>query len=120
MNHFKYIAKHRKAIYTNYYVSPTERRQLIKETSVSGLLSFEYFLYKARQTVEVDEITDQRTADWFGWTLDTAKRHRLALIKQGWFHVEKHRSPNGHKVEVYYLGKEAVAEAKGETRSKSI
>jgi len=112
MHHIKYIAPRRQAIYTNYYVTPDERKLLIKETSVSGLLTFEYYLYMARQTNHAGKITDIRTADWFGWTVSTARRHRLALIKNGWFHVEPHRSTNRHKVDIYYLGKDQVAQSK--------
>ena len=111
MHHFKYIAERRTAVYSNYYVTPNERKLLIKETSVSGLLTFEYFLFMARQTNHAEKITDSRTADWFGWTVSTARRHRLALVKHGWFHAESHRSINGHKVDIYYLGKDEVAEA---------
>jgi hypothetical protein len=43
----------------------------------------------------------------------TSARYRRALIKHGWFLAVKPAAKGTTKVEVYYLGKEAVEEAKG-------
>jgi hypothetical protein len=57
----------------------------------------------------------ERAGEWFGWTVPTANHHRLTLTKKGWFLIERLRSKNGHKADVYRLGKAAVAEATANT-----
>ena len=58
---------------------------------------------------------DERAGEWFGWTVPTANHHRLTLTKKGWFLIERLRSKNGLKADVYRLGKAAVAEATANT-----
>lgn len=100
----------RKAVYTTYYLQPDERRDLIKDCGVSGLVLFEYYLYLNKKTIP-EVITDERAAEWFGWTLATAKRHRLSLIKKGWFYIQKFYNKDKQKIEVYHLGQDGVAAA---------
>jgi len=56
-----------------------------------------------------EEISDERAADWFGWTVRTARRHRQALLKTGWVLVEK-TSGKTYTNFTYFLGKDAVAD----------
>jgi len=57
----------------------------------------------------------ERAGEWFSWTVPTANRHRLTLTKKGWFLIEGLRSKNGHKADVYRLGKAAITEATANT-----
>jgi len=108
-----HVAERRSVTHTNYYVTPKERRELISECGPHGLCLFEYFLYLAKQTNNEERITDERISHWFGWNVHTSGRYRRLLKKHGWFHVVKPPAKGSTKVEVYYLGKKAVAEAKG-------
>ena len=92
-----------------YALRETERKALISEVGVHGLVLFEYYLRMA--SVEGMELTDDVAADYFGWSVATTGRWRRELIKEGWFHADNARLKNGEKVIVYYLGKTEVSRA---------
>jgi len=102
----------KKAQYTNFYLDPDERRELIEDAGVNGLVLFEYYLHMANQKDGNEAITDERAAHWFGWTIHTAKRHRINLANTGWVLTEKHKGPGGTNTFQYYLGKSLVHERK--------
>ncbi len=102
----------RKPYYSNFYLKPDERRELITDVGDSGVLLFEYLLFMANQKDGNEAISDQRIADWFGWTERKAQRYRLALISTGWLGIEKYKG-NHNDNYVYFLGKPAVALAAG-------
>lgn len=95
-----------------YALKADERKALVAETSVNGLVLFEYYLRMASVgNIELND--DERAADYFGWSTHTAARWRRQLIKQGWFYAEKAKLPSGTTTYVYYLGKDQVRKAKG-------
>lgn len=108
-----YICERRKIIYTPYWVNHEERQEIIRDCGANGLLAYEYYLYMARQTKDIRPITDEATAHWFGWEVHTAGRARRKLIKHGWYLRIKPPKKGNLEFNVYYLGKQAVAEAKG-------
>lgn len=89
-----------------YALREIERKALISEVGVHGLVLFEYYLRMA--SVEGMELTDEDASEYFGWSIHTTGRWRRELIKNGWFHSDNARLNNGEKVIVYYLGKSEV------------
>ena len=100
----------RKPIYTNYYLTPKERRELITDAGLNGLLLFEYYLTLIRQ--DQRGITDAGAMEWFGWSLATVQRWRQKLTSTDWYYSEKARMASGKVSIIHYLGKAAVMEAK--------
>lgn len=95
-----------------YALRSDERKALIQETSVNGLVLFEYYLRMASVgNIELGD--DTQAAEYFGWSPHTAARWRRELTKTGWFHMEKAKLPSGKNAYVYYLGKDPVAEVRG-------
>ena len=109
-DHVKYIRRRNQDGFRHKYaLSHTERRQLIRETSVHCLVLFEYYLRLA--STENSPISDEEAAEYFDWTRTTAKRHRLALTHAGWYACEKTKLKNGRRIQVHYLGKDEVEAA---------
>ena len=54
------------------------------------------------------DISDETTAEYFGWDSAKAKRHRQKLHNTGWFRSESFSYSGGRKGTTYYIGKEAV------------
>lgn len=100
-----------------YALTRTERKRLIRETTVYALVLFEHYL-RIASTDDV-LITDQGAAEYFDWSVSTAKRWRLALVKAGWYLHRKSKSTSGDVVNLYYLGKDEVAAASREAKSLS-
>lgn len=99
--------KQTKTLYLKYYLTHDERRQLISETSDSACLLFEYYLRVASYTkpVPLDDVT---SAEYFGWLPTKVRRIRTQLVHNNWFRHTKGRLNNGQRVDMYYLGKDAV------------
>ena len=88
-----------------YAVTRQERIALIETCGVNGLVCFEYYLRMC--AIESKIVTDEMIAEYFGWTIHTAKRTRLKLISEGWIYLEKITFRN--KISFwYYLGREIV------------
>lgn len=98
------------SIYLKYYLSESERKELIDSIGDSAVLLFEYYVRLA--SVGDQTITDKKTSEYFGWTTYKAKRIRLALIKNGWFKESSYTLDKHRKGVSYYLGKEAVAQTR--------
>lgn len=92
-----------------YPLKNKERKDLIKEVGVHGLVLFEYYLRLA--AVGTRLITDEAAAEYFGWNIHTAARWRRALVKAGWFHATRLKG-DGQTGYVYYLGKEETKKAR--------
>lgn len=101
-----------------YSLGRTERKRLVRETNVYALVLFEHYLRIA--STEDVLISDQGAADYFDWSLTTAKRWRLALVKAGWFLTKKTRSTTGEVVHIYYLGKDEVKAAGREPKDEAV
>lgn len=99
--------KQTKTLYLKYYLTHDERRQLISETSDSACLLFEYYLRVASYTKPVP-LDDDTAAEYFGWIPSKVRRIRLQLVHNNWFSHAKGKLNNGQRVEMYYLGKDAV------------
>jgi predicted transcriptional regulator len=109
-DHAKYIRRNNTdGFRLKYALGHTERRQLIKEVGIHGLVLFEYYLRLA--STENALIDDEAAAEYFEWKRPTAKRHRLSLSQAGWIAFERARLSNGRRVHVYYLGKDEVEAA---------
>jgi len=106
-----------KAKHIKCYLKPEQRRALIKETSDQASMLYEYYLNMV--SIEDNVISDKKSAAYFGWTVDKAKRHRISLEKAGYFEVDRFRgvSPNGTVGCVYLIGKEAIADHSRKTKS---
>lgn len=108
--HVKYIRrKNSDGFRLKYSLAHTERKQLVRETSVHALVLFEYYLRLA--STENAVITDEDAAEYFDWSARAAQRYRLALTNAGWIAIEKAKLSNGRKIHVYYLGKDEVQAA---------
>ncbi len=93
-------------LHVKYYVTPGDRRTLIKDVKEAGLVLYEYYLSLVSKGEQL--ITDSDTARHFGWDVPKAKRLRQNLTKAGWFRSESFTYSGGRKGITYYLGKEAV------------
>ena len=100
-------ARPNEASHRKYYVKDRERKNLILEVKESGLVLFEYYLSLVGKQPH-EEITDEKTAVYFGWDLAKAKRIRQNLVRTGWFQPESFQYSRGRKGTTYYLGKEEV------------
>jgi len=94
---------------TRYYLDADERRALIEDCGDAAVLLFEYYI-RLSSIKDLKPITDQTTADYFGWTKDKVRRLRRALVNKNWFRSSSFRHSNGIKGVTYYLGQEMVAE----------
>jgi len=94
--------------YIKCYLTSKQRRDLIQETSDQASMLYEYYL----DMVGVDDrvFTDKKSAAYFGWTVDKAKRHRISLEKAGYFKVDRLTTGRGTVGCIYLIGKEAVQE----------
>lgn len=111
----KYVRDKIKESYNvKYVLSSADRPLLVSECGVNGLVVFEYYLRMA--ATEKVEITDENIAEYFGWNIHTAARHRRALIKKGWLFTESATTLSRNKVILIYLGKEEVRRAKQNQR----
>lgn len=114
--HVKYIRrKSTDGFRLKYGLSHAERKELVRDCGVHALVLFEYYLRLA--STENTPITDKDAADYFDWSMHTAKRWRLALVSKGWVAIEKSKLGNGRKIHVYYLGKEEVLRSKPVART---
>jgi hypothetical protein len=106
--------KNRDTLYLTYYLTPEERREVIKTISDSACLLLEYYLKRAgasRTRLMEGQITDAQAAEYFGWTASKAGRIRRDLERHGWFSSLPFQSPKGRKSIHYYIGKEAVLQS---------
>jgi hypothetical protein len=109
-DHAKYIRrKSQDGFRLKYALGNTERKDLVKDCGVHALVLFEYYLRLA--STENAVITDEHAADYFTWSVHTAKRWRVKLQKMGWMLTEKAKLPNGRRIVVYYLGKDEVLQS---------
>lgn len=108
----------RDAYRVKYALKSQERKDLIQDCGLNGLVLFEYYLRMA--SIPNAAITDKEAAEYFGWSEFTASRWRRNLIKKGWYYAELLRGDrtNG-RVMVYHLGKEAVSLVLKTTKSSS-
>ena len=95
--------------YTRNYLEEEERRELIATIGDAALLLLEYYIRLA--AVGDREISDEAAAQYFGWSIQKAKRNRLALQKAGWFKKDHYSIRPGLKGVTYYIGKESVVDA---------
>lgn len=93
-------------LHVKYYLSDSNRRELIKTIGDPACLLFDYYLRMASK--EDREITDSDVASQFGWDIQKVQRYRRALQKNGWFRRSSFSYPDGRKGITYYIGKEPV------------
>ncbi len=105
-----------KAKYIKCYLKPEQRRALIRDTSDQASMLYEYYLNMV--SIEDNVISDEKSAAYFGWTVDKAKRHRITLENAGYFEVDRFRGVgrNGSVGCVYLIGKEAIADHSSKTK----
>jgi len=101
--------KNAKAIYTKYFISGRERKQLIQELGDAACMLYEYYLRMASKGDE--PLTDEAASDYFGWNIHKAKRNRLALIRAGWFRQVRSTYSDGRRGMTLYIGESAVTES---------
>ena len=110
-DNLNWVRNRTKKSFTQYYsIRPQERRDLIQEINVSALVLFEYYIRMA--SVGDQHLSDEKAADYFGWSIKTATKWRRALINKGWIFVERAAFPGGRSSYIYHLGKEEVVQAK--------
>jgi len=110
LDHAKYIRRRNNdGFRLKYALTHTERKILVRELNVQCLVLFEYYLRLASTDSAV--ITDEDAADYFGWNLPVAQRHRLALTRAGWFARERVTLKGGRRIHMTYLGKDEVWES---------
>ena len=110
LDHAKYIRRRNNdGFRLKYALNHTERKILIRELNPHCLVLFEYYLRLASTDNAV--ITDEDAADYFGWNLPVAQRHRLALTRAGWFARERVTLKGGRRIHMTYLGKDEVWES---------
>jgi hypothetical protein len=102
--------KNTKAIYSKYFLSDRERRELISDIGDAACMLYEYYLRMA--SIGDRELSDTQVAGYFGWSKYKAKRNRLALIRAGWFRSTKGVFSDGRKLMSYYIGQDAVQESR--------
>ena len=100
----------RKPFSAKYYLTDSERRELINEINTSALVLYEYYLRLACSSRTQPELTDQKAAKDLGLKFNTVRKLKSQLVKAGWVKiVTTPRNRNtGHKGFFYYLGKRAV------------
>ena len=107
--HNKYIRrKNTDGFRMKYALSNTERKELVRECGVYCLALFEYYLRIA--SIENLPITDADAAEYFGWSENGTKKHRIKLQKAGWFYrdIATSSRKTKKKIYIYYLGKKEV------------
>lgn len=100
----------RKPFSAKYYLTDSERRELMNNTSSSALVLYEYYLRLACSSKTQPELSDLKAARDLGMKFNTVRGLKKQLKKAGWVKIIKTpRNRNtGHKGFLYYLGKEAV------------
>ena len=101
--------KNAKAIYSKYFLSDIERKQLIADLGDPACMLYEYYLRMA--SIGDVQLTDKSASEYFGWSERKAKRNRLALDRAGWFRQAKATYSDGRKAMSYYIGQDAVSES---------
>jgi hypothetical protein len=101
--------KNTKAIYSKYFISDRERREIISTLGDQACMLYEYYLRMV--SVGDEELSDTNAAKYFGWNIQKAKRNRLALVRAGWFRMTKGSLSDGRKSIHYYIGEDAVKES---------
>ena len=124
-DHVKFVRKRNTdGFRLKYALTHFERKSLVRELNVHCLVLFEYYLRLA--SVETADLTDADSADYFGWSTDTAKRHRLSLTRAGWYAREGVTLKGGGRIYIHYLGTDEVTgsglapKAVTETKSKPV
>ena len=107
IKHIRY--KNTASYKVKYALKHQERKDLIKECGVTGLVLFEYYLRIA--AMEDKAFLDEAAAEYFGWSRITAKRHRLALVRAGWVLLEKAKTNTGNRIQIAHLGRDEVIDA---------
>jgi len=106
--------KNTKEIYSKYFLSDRERKELIGSLGDAACMLFEYYL---RMAAKGDvELCDQHSAEYFGWNLYKVKRNRLALSRAGWFRQVRSTFTDGRRGLTYYIGEDAVRESQRGTK----
>lgn len=95
---------------TKFFISETDRHNIIEECGDQAFMLYDYFLRMA--SIGTQPFDDTTAADYFKWTEDKAKRYRLKLTRAGWFKITK-GTLGGQRIPqiVYYIGKNAVAQS---------
>jgi hypothetical protein len=114
---YKFIReKNRDSFRVKYALKSQERKQLIRDCGIHGLVLFEYYLRMA--SIEDVGLDDEAAAEYFDWSTHTARRWRRELINHGWLHIERATLSQGQKITLYYLGKDEVSRLKANQEKK--
>lgn len=93
---------------SNFYLTDSERLELIKSTSFQALAVFELFLRVANESeVWQTPLSNKFIAGKLGLSEAAANKYKNVLIKLDWIHTEKYRSVEGNRTHVWYLGPRA-------------
>ena len=108
----KYTVSQRssKTFSAKYFLTDSERRELIDDTNTSALVLYEYLLRLACTSKAQPEFSNQKAAIDLGMKLNTVRKLKSQLVKAGWLKIVRtpRNKTSGHKGYFYYLGKEAV------------
>lgn len=99
--------KSEKKLFMKYFISTTEHLDIAKQIGDSAVLL--YIQYLRMATFTHPSITDEGVARSLGWTVRKTRRYREALIKLGYYKRVSFTRPDGNKMVVYHIGKEAVS-----------
>ena len=105
--------KSRATVHLKIYFTDTERRSLLAACGDAAYLLLEYYI-RIASLKEPETLTDEKAASYFGWKPEKAKRLRHSLTKEGWFAQERISLRNGSSGLIYFIGREAVLEHKGQ------
>ena len=103
--HFR-VDKKTKPFYTKYYLTPEQRRQLIRDVSDSGVLLLEYYMRQAG--FDDQTIKDSDAAEYLGWDLRKVSRVRQQLQAADWYNRSRINYTDGRKGYTYYIGFDVV------------
>ena len=93
-------------VITKYEPTVMERQEILKATSDSAFLLFQYYL---RITTMPDPIMeDDNAAKYFNWSISKVSRLRRDLEKAFYFKKIIYTSSTGKKSTTYYVGKDVV------------
>lgn len=91
---------------TPYYVTGTQRKQLIQQ--LGDVCYIVFLVYVEKSQIDGFDYSDEKVAKLLGYSERKIQRARQTLIKYGWFARSIYTNSKGRKVIMTYLGQAAV------------
>lgn len=97
-----------KQLHFSYYLSDTERREIIKELGDGCCILMDYYMRFAG--AKDINYSDERVAEHLGYTVRKVQECRKKLQKAGWFYQIKYNHKTERPLILTILGKNAVTD----------